>query len=128
MLFRSVSREDFRVWLRAWPEGYEGVVRALDEDRDRLAMRLGLVSLHGARSRLAGLLLELAGRFGVRDSEGLIIDLRLTHRELAALIGATRETVSVAMLELRQAGLVRADGRRSVVLDAEGLRRIAGGG
>jgi CRP/FNR family transcriptional regulator len=84
-----------------------------------------LICLHSARARLAGLLLDLADRFGVRDSEGVIVDLRLTHRELAALIGATRETVSVAIVELRDAGLVRTDARRAVLLNVDALREIA---
>ena len=52
--------------------------------------------------QLASLLLELTEDFGVRDSRGVIINLKLTHKEMAALIGATRETVSFAILEDRK--------------------------
>ena len=94
----------------------------------RMQGRLALIGLHGARAHLAGLLLELSRSFGVRDSSGVIIDLRLTHRELAALIGATRETVSVAIVEIRNAGLVRTEQRRVVITDLDGLIAMAEAG
>jgi CRP/FNR family transcriptional regulator len=120
-----VPRAAFDRWLASYPQGVDAVICALDGDRERTERRLALICLHSARARLAGLLLDLADRFGVRDSEGVIVDLRLTHRELAALIGATRETVSVAIVELRDAGLVRTDARRAVLLNVDALREIA---
>lgn len=118
----TMDRSDFAEWLQAHPRAIEAAVTQASQDGGRLAQRLALVSMHGARARLALLLLDLATRFGVRDSRGTIIDLRLTHRELAALIGATRETVSVAVVELRQSGLIATEARRAIVLDEEGLR------
>lgn len=78
-----------------------------------------------AIQRLAAVLLELAQAFGVRDSRGTIINLRLTHKELAGLIGATRETVSFAVSDLRQQSLIENDGKRVVVLDKRGLQKLA---
>jgi CRP/FNR family transcriptional regulator len=72
------------------------------------------------------LFLDLADRFGVRDSRGVIVDVRLTHREMASLIGATRETVSVAIVELRNAGHIATEARRVIVVDERALREIAG--
>jgi CRP-like cAMP-binding protein len=51
--------------------------------------------------------------------------LKLTHKELAGLIGATRETVSFAIVDLRRRGLVVTEGKRVVLLDAAALRQLA---
>lgn len=122
-----IPRAAFERWLVEHPAMAVPVLDAFAARARRLAERLALVSMHGARARLALLLLDLAERFGVRDARGTIVDLRLTHRELAGLLGATRETVSVAIIGLRDAGVVATEARRVVVLDADALRRVASG-
>jgi CRP/FNR family transcriptional regulator len=72
--------------------------------------------------------LELSDTFGVRDSRGVILNLRLTHRDLASLVGINRETASFAILELRAEGLVQSEGKRLVLLDPEALAARASGG
>jgi len=83
--------------------------------------RLGAWMHRSASARLAALLLELADTFGVRDSRGVILPLRLPHREIASLIGVTRETTTLALLALRRAGWVEVDGKRLVLLDEAAL-------
>ncbi len=122
----SMSRAAFDAWLGRHPDLAPVFLDCASAEGRRLAERLALVSMHGAKSRLALLLLDLAARFGVRDSRGVIVDVRLTHRELAALIGATRETVSVAIVDLRSAALIATESRRVVLLDPPGLEAVAG--
>src|SRR5690606_31728131 len=103
------------------------IAALLVERQQRLEARLGLLATRSARRRLARALLDLAGDFGVRDSRGIIVNLRLTHREIGALLGTSRETASLALVELRRAGLVLPDGKRLVLLDPAALDAIAGG-
>jgi CRP-like cAMP-binding protein len=84
--------------------------------------------LRPAAARLAHVLLELAETFGVRDSRGVIVNVRLTHRDLAGMVGITRETASFAILELRAEGLVESEGKRVVLLDPAALAARASGG
>jgi len=92
----------------------------------RLEARLGGVTFLSAPARLAALYLELAQDFGVRDSRGVIINLRLTHKEMASLIGVTRETVSFCVLDMRKKGLIETEGKRVVLLDAKRLEKMVG--
>jgi CRP/FNR family transcriptional regulator len=121
-----MRRDAFQSWLVRYPSVVPVVLEVVATRFARMQERLALVSMHGAKARLAALLLDLSQRFGVRDSRGVIIDLRLTHRELASMIGATRETVSVAMVELRQGGLVCTEHRRIIIVDTPELRARAG--
>jgi CRP-like cAMP-binding protein len=123
-----LDRPQLDRWLARHPGAIPAVLDAFADAARRMAARLALLGLPGARARLAGLLLDLAQRFGIRDARGVIIDLRLTHRELAALIGATRETVSVTMVELRAAGLIRSEQRRVIILDEARLVGVAAHG
>lgn len=81
-----------------------------------------------AHSRLATVLLDLATKFGIRDSRGIIINIKLTHRVIASLIGTTRETVSFAIVDLRRAGLIQNDGKRFIITQSEALTGLADSG
>jgi len=60
--------------------------------------------------RLLGLLSVLAEQFGKPHDEGTLIDVRLTHAQLASAIGATRATVTRLLGRLRRQKLVISTG------------------
>jgi CRP/FNR family cyclic AMP-dependent transcriptional regulator len=70
------------------------------------------------QTRLADLLLWLNRKFGDAEQR---IPLRLTHEELAAMIGCTRESVNEAMLGLRRRGLVSIERGRIQLLEPTAL-------
>jgi CRP/FNR family cyclic AMP-dependent transcriptional regulator len=76
------------------------------------------------RQRLIMALLELAQKFGVQDSRGTILTLRLTHNDLADLIGASRQRVTKQMRELEGQHLILREGRKLIVLPQR-LRNLA---
>ncbi|RKR87243.1 CRP-like cAMP-binding protein [Micromonospora pisi] len=76
-------------------------------------------------SRLAGLLLELVSRHGVRTAEGVVIDLPLTQQDLAASVGASREVVARTLRILRDREIVLTRRRQIIVVRPELLRSLA---
>jgi CRP/FNR family cyclic AMP-dependent transcriptional regulator len=101
----------------------------------RVSMRLGrrvhefqskitCLLFKGAHSRLSELLLSLAERYGDPCPEGTRIRYRFSHRELASLIGVSRETVTHTLRDFRHQGLVANAGGYLVVREASGLERI----
>lgn len=70
--------------------------------------------------RLMHLFRRLAGEHGKEGPEGVTIDLRLTHADIASLIGSTRETVSLELANLAKAGRIKMEGR-AIVLPHEEL-------
>jgi CRP/FNR family transcriptional regulator/CRP/FNR family cyclic AMP-dependent transcriptional regulator len=61
---------------------------------DAMIEDLLFLDVHG---RVAKKLLELADLHGVRTPQGIRIDLRLTQGDLAAMVGASRESVNKVM-------------------------------
>ncbi len=74
-------------------------------------------------TRLARLLERLAREEGQPTPEGIEIALKLTHQEIAELIGSTRETTTLLLNQLRRAGVIGRRRGRLLITDLEGLRR-----
>ena len=77
--------------------------------------------------RLAKTLLALADEFGTAQPSGVLIDLRLTHNDLAALIASTRETVSSALNSFRKKGVIEYSGHHFIISGRERLAMLAQG-
>lgn len=78
-------------------------------------------------TRLATLLLNLGDRFGEDNHAGTILDVRLTHQDLANMIASTREAVSKVMSELQREGVIEVQSRKIVLVDREALSGHASG-
>src|SRR5918998_6822061 len=63
-------------------------------------------------ARLARLLLNLGDRFGETNGSGTVLNVRLTHQDLANMIVSTREAVSKVMSEFQRLGLIEVRNRR----------------
>jgi CRP/FNR family cyclic AMP-dependent transcriptional regulator len=120
----SLTRDEFLKVMRKWPEVALRVSQLVLDRRKRLENRVAALLFKTAHARLAALFVDLAADFGVRDSRGIIINIKLTHKEMASLIGATRETVSFAILDLRRDGLIQTEAKRVVILDEHRLREL----
>jgi CRP/FNR family transcriptional regulator len=70
----------------------------------------------GLRERLAGALLELAEKFGVRDSRGTLLTIKLTHADLAELVGASRQRTTEQLNDFEREGVIAREGRRLIIV------------
>lgn len=76
-------------------------------------------------TRVAKLLLRLYARYGrPMEAGGFLLDLPLTHQEMADMIGTTRQSVSSAVTHLRQRGLLTTTGHRFCLTDPERLAEV----
>ena len=78
----------------------------------------------GAHARVAHTLLDLAQHHGVPDAQGIVIPLRLSQRDIANLVGLTRETVNFILKDLRQRELIETQGPSIRVRAPEVLRAL----
>jgi CRP/FNR family transcriptional regulator len=65
--------------------------------------------------RLATLLLKLAERFGESNGSGVVLNVHLTHQELANMIASTREAVSKVMSEFQREGAIEVHNRKITI-------------
>lgn len=89
--------------------------------RRRIERRLQNLLFRSSRERLAHLLLELADDYGRSSPDGTRIGLKVSHQDLAEVIGTTRESVTLRLGELQREGLVKVVRRSILVTDRKGL-------
>jgi len=77
----------------------------------------------GLRERLAGALLEVGNKFGVEDARGVLLTLKLTHEDLADLVGASRQRTTVQLKEFENEQALIRDGRRMIIVPHKLLRK-----
>jgi CRP/FNR family cyclic AMP-dependent transcriptional regulator len=70
----------------------------------------------GLRERLAGALLDLAAKFGVRDSRGTLLTVKLTHADLAELVGASRQRTTEQLNDFERERVIIREGRRLIIV------------
>lgn len=123
----AVPRENLKELLEHDPAFGLRFAHVLGQRRRQLELRLNHLMFRDVPTKLALLLLELGRDHGLETEDGVKLDLKITHQEMASLIGTTRETVSLALTAFKKRNLVRF-GRKTVMLvDQEGLRGLCGG-
>ena len=123
----AIGRDAFWGFLEANPPASSALLRQVAARlADREALIDDLLSLD-VKSRLAKVLLGLAASHGGPDpGGGTLIALHLTHRDLAGMVGASRENVSRALGSFRRRGFIDYDSDAIHLRNEEALRRLTG--
>jgi CRP/FNR family cyclic AMP-dependent transcriptional regulator len=109
-------------------DGHPAFCRALlsvaTARRLELETRLQTLLTRSVESRLAEFLVEAAEEYGIPESRGVLVGVKYTHQEIASCIGATRETVTVSLGELKRRELLLVEHRRLVLTDVDAMRAL----
>src|SRR5437763_10981896 len=96
----------YREGMAASRDLYDYTFRMVDQRLSRADRRVVDFALPAIPARLDKLLAELSERYGREEEGGVLIDLALPHREIASIVGSTRESVTVRLNALRRAGII----------------------
>ena len=118
-----VSRKNFQNFCREHPEVALKVIAVVGSRLRRLVGIIEDLSFTTVRQRLIALIQRLAQASGSPSTEGVLIELTMSHQDLAAELGTVRELVSRNLSRLQAEGFLEVDGRRIVVKDIVGLKR-----
>ena len=77
---------------------------------------LGLLGLRRIEDRVRGFLQLLANDYGQPCDQGLRLNIKLTHQELASALSTTRVTVTRVLGSLKDEGWLQLDGQRRLVI------------
>ena len=116
-----LRRDDFQHQIQQLPSIALKVLKVLVGRLRRADAKIGGLVLLDVNGRVAKLLLDLAD-----ESGGPRITRKLTHHTIAQMIGSSRETVSRAMRELTDRGLIDVSRREITIKNRDGLATLAG--
>jgi CRP/FNR family transcriptional regulator, cyclic AMP receptor protein len=133
----AMALEESTVWIVRGPVFLDFLAGHPDATRELL--RALAAQIHANESFVEDLLyLDLKGRVAKRllqlvapsldepPPDGSVVPSVVTHADLASLCGGSRENVTRILSELQRRRLVEREGRRYVLRDVSGLRRLAG--
>jgi CRP/FNR family transcriptional regulator, cyclic AMP receptor protein len=118
---QEISGAEFRAYLRSHPAAAMELLRMVVgrlRAADRRRIEFGGFE---TTSRLAHLLAELADEDGGSTTVSGV-DIPFSQDELAAMVGASRESVARALARLRASGLVESRPRGVALIDVAALR------
>lgn len=101
----------------------------LFELTSRILIRLGgliermvYMVFGNAYNKVASIIAICSERFGFKDKDGIVVDVLLTHKDIADLLGMARETVSLEIKKLEKEGIIGYHGRHIIVKDTDALK------
>jgi len=115
----SVRQDDFKTFLEGRPAAALLVNDVLAGRLRNLGNLIKSLVVSDVDERVAQLLVRLAATYGRRMPNGdVALDIRLTHQEMANMIGSTRQSVTSALGALKRSGALDVQNRHILILDA----------
>jgi CRP-like cAMP-binding protein len=116
-----VALLDRRFALRTarWPEIHATLVHRSIARSRRLSLQSAINALPRIEERVEATLWALAYRFGRVTPDGIVLDLPISHSQLADIVAAQRPSVSTAVIRLEDHGRLQRVARRTWLLRGE---------
>ena len=126
-----IAHERFSAYLDGCPPAAHAYRRMLAQRFSDSADSLRAQATTSGAQRLARLLITLGRRHGAAPGPeaggpALVITLPLSQEELASLASASRATVTRALHDWRERGLIQTGHRRIAITNLDALQRLAG--
>lgn len=123
-LICSIKKDDFFGFFTANKDLAFKVLKLVGLKRVEIETRLEELAYCSVSERIASLLTRMTKRHGVKDDGGIKIRPRLTHRDIAFLVGASRETVTEILNQMKAQGVIDTSFMSITVRDPEALERL----
>lgn len=93
-----------------------GLLQAVGQRYRQSEALLALLGLRRIEERVRGFLELLATSYGQPCEQGLRLNLKLTHQDIASALSTTRVTVTRILVALRDEGWLKLDAQRRLVI------------
>jgi CRP/FNR family transcriptional regulator, cyclic AMP receptor protein len=112
-----ISWADLESIIMKHPNVAIKIITSLSKKTRLLASQVRELVFQDSSGRLASFLLRFAKDFGIEINGGIIIDLILTHQEIANLLGSSRVTVTKLINQFIDENLIKIYKRKIVIKD-----------
>lgn len=119
------SREEFGRFIDDNIDVFKEVNNHIIHRFQMALRRMEYLVFGNAKAKLASILLICGRDFGKDTSKGKEIQIPLTHKDIANLVGVTRETVSLELKKFEKMRLIGYNSRHIVIKDEKALEKEA---
>ncbi len=123
--YDSIPQAKFKQFLATRPGTAMAVLELFSCRLRVLGEMLQALTADDVTTRVTKLLLRLAARYGRTLDGEICLDIPLTHQEMADMVGATRQTVTAVLNDLKRLGALRIENHLIWIKQAELLERMA---
>jgi CRP-like cAMP-binding protein len=103
----AVTKTEFMTELGSNPELKDHIFQSYMAHYTSATMHIYALEHSHAQEKLVYILQYLVARFGEKQKDGMVrINLRLSHQDIAEMVGLTRETTAVELHRLKDKGLI----------------------
>jgi CRP/FNR family transcriptional regulator len=117
-----IKREQFEEFVLADPEAMNALVSWLSTGYLKAQMKCQDLIMNGKKGGLYSILIRLCNTYGVKTEDGILINLPLTHQELANLTYGTREVIQRSLKDLREKDIITYENQLFTVKNLSYLR------
>ena len=110
-----IKKEHFEDFILADPEAMSALVSWLSTSYLKAQMKCQDLIMNGKKGGLYSILIRLCNSYGIKTEDGILIDLPLTHQELANLTYGTREVIQRALKDLREKDIITYDNQKFTI-------------
>ena len=111
----KVRIDQFVSFVKSEPEIYAELTERVLIRFDSMLTKMEYLVFNNAYTKVAATIISCARKFGVSNGNKITIPVPLTHKDIATLIGITRETTSLEMKKLEKQGFVTRNGKQLIV-------------
>lgn len=112
----TLHRDDFQALLRQYTDIGIAVIQEMGWRLEHLENAVQNIGMRSLEARISAVLLELAGKYGTEDKDGLLLHLPLSREGLASYIGVARETVSRKLGIMEAHGIIHSINNRTMLI------------
>ncbi|WP_083652230.1 Crp/Fnr family transcriptional regulator [Bacillus sp. MRMR6] len=118
----AIKKEQFEKFITTDPDAMNGFVSWLSTSYLKAQMKCQDLIMNGKKGGLYSILIRLCNTYGVMTKDGILIDLPLTHQELANLTYGTREVIQRTLKELRENDIISYDQQKFTIKNLHYLK------
>jgi len=120
----QIGREAFENLVRENPEFGLRLIQIIGVRLKQAQARIEDLVFRPVPSRVARLLLSLAESHGKVTPNGIRVEFRLTHQEIANLVGSSRVTVTQILNRFRSSHWIEIESKRVTIFNPDALEHL----
>lgn len=112
----TIAKDDFDRIITSNPEITLKILEVLHDRLINLENLIQNLSTKDVEVRIASMLKSFAENYGVKQEDGIMIELPLNREEMANYIGVTRETISRKLTALQEEDIIELIGNKKLII------------